>query len=117
MILKGVRENLNIKKKLRSEMTHAESKLWFKLKTKQFKGLKFRRQHGIGPYIVDFYCPERKLVIEIDGDVHANEKQIVKDKIREDYLATLGVKILRYNNNDILKNINIVLEDLFRDAG
>ncbi len=104
--------NLERKRQFRSEMTPAERMLWLKLRGKQFQNLKFRRQHGVGPYIVDFYCPEKSVVIEVDGDVHADEKKQEQDKQREEYLKKLGVKIIRYFNNGIFKNIEGVLEDL-----
>jgi len=107
----------NIKKQkarrqsLRNNMTNAEIVLWLKLKGKQL-GYKFRRQHGIGKYIVDFYCAELKLIIEIDGDVHALDKQTQLDEERQKYLESLHYKVIRYNNNDILTNINGALDDL-----
>lgn len=110
----GYSRHLELKRKLRSEMTPAENKLWIRLRSKQLQNLKFRRQHGIGPYIVDFYCPEKKLVIEVDGDVHAELEQKAKDQEREDYLKKLGLQIIRYRNNDILQNLECVLEDLFQ---
>ena len=93
-------------------MTGAEARLWSKLRMKQFQELKFRRQHGIGPYIVDFYCPELSLVIEVDGDSHADANQIRKDRQRENYLRSLGLQVIRYQNNDVMKNLDGVLEDL-----
>jgi very-short-patch-repair endonuclease len=93
-------------------MTGAEVRLWSKLRMKQFQDLKFRRQHGIGPYIVDFYCPERSLVIEVDGDSHADANQIQKDRQRENYLQSLGLQVIRCQNDDIMKNLVGVLEDL-----
>ncbi len=110
--IRGYKKNLVLKRKLRSKLTPAENKLWLQLRSKQFLGLKFRRQHGVGSYIVDFFCSEKKLVIEVDGDVHALERQIEKDRFREEYLKNLGINIVRYANNDILKNIEGVLEDL-----
>ena len=95
-------------------MTSAEKKLWLLIRVRQLNGLKFRRQHGIDSYIVDFYCPEKRLVIEVDGDVHAYEEQIVRDKGRKDYLKALGLQIVRYNNWDVLTNLEGVVEDLFR---
>ena len=74
-IQQGNPQNLSRKRSLRSEMTRAERRLWSRLRAKQFFGLKFRRQHGVGPYIVDFYCSERLTVIEVDGDVHGEELQ------------------------------------------
>ena len=93
-------------------MTRAEIFLWSKLKRKQLKGLKFRRQYGINNYTVDFYCPELKLAIEIDGDVHGYNSRIVYDKQRQSKIEALGIKLLRYTNNDVLKNINSVLQDI-----
>jgi very-short-patch-repair endonuclease len=93
-------------------MTGPEIRLWSKLSARQFQGLKFRRQHGIGPYIVDFYCPEQSLVIEIDGDSHADADQILKDQLRDTYFQALGLHVIRYCNHDIVKNLDGVLEDL-----
>ncbi len=100
-----------IRKKLRHEATKAELLIWRKIRDKQL-GYKFRRQHSIGKYIVDFICIELKLIIEIDGSVHFYDKNIVKDKIRENYLNNLGFKIKRYKNTDILYNIDSALSDL-----
>ena len=111
-VLRGHPECLDLKRKLRSEMTGAEARLWSRLRMKQFQELKFRRQHGIGPYIVDFYCPERALVVEVDGDSHADANQIKKDRQRESYLRSLGLQVVRYQNDDIIKNLDGVLEDL-----
>ena len=110
---KGHKNKLHVKRQLRKGMTPAENILWTRLRAKNIRGLKFRRQHGIGPYITDFYCPEKKLVIEVDGDVHAFDEQKKKDSGREDYFESLGLEIIRYTNNDIMHNIEGVLEDLF----
>ncbi|OGE77979.1 MAG: hypothetical protein A2751_01915 [Candidatus Doudnabacteria bacterium RIFCSPHIGHO2_01_FULL_46_14] len=90
-------------------MTPAEKLFWSKIANRQFSNLKFRKQHGIGNYIVDFYCPEKKLIIEIDGDSHADSKT---DPARSKYLENLGYEIARYNNRDVLYNIDGVFEDL-----
>ena len=111
-IKKGNPKLLPLKRRLRSNATRAEQLLWAKLRHHQIHGLKFRRQHGIGPYIVDFFCPERSLAIEIDGDVHEPEIQQTKDRLREDYLKSSGLVILRYTNNEIFNNLTGVLEDL-----
>ena len=103
---------LDLKRRLRSNMTGPEAQLWSRLRARQLQGLKFRRQHGIGPYIVDFYCPEQSLVIEVDGDSHADTDQVVKDRQREQYLQSLGLRVIRYINDDILKNLDGVMEDL-----
>lgn len=103
---------LYLKRRLRSEMTGPETRLWSRLRARQLQGLKFRRQHGIGPYIVDFYCPEQSLVIEVDGDSHADADQMLKDQLRDRYFQSLGLRVIRYINDDIMKNLDGVLEDL-----
>jgi len=109
---RGQASHLDLKRRLRSNMTGPEARLWSRLRARQLHGLKFRRQHGIGPYIVDFYCPEQSLVIEVDGDSHADADQILKDRQREKYLQSLGLHVIRYINDDILKNLDGVMEDL-----
>ena len=108
----GDPSKLGLKRRLRSEMTFAEKQLWSRLSSKQLQSLKFRRQHGVGPYIVDFYCPKKGLVIEVDGDTHADESQRTKDRERERYLESLGLQVIRYTNQEVLKNLDGVLEDL-----
>ena len=110
--IRGQASYLDLKRQLRSNMTGPETRLWSRLRARQLQGLKFRRQHGIGPYIVDFYCPERSLVIEVDGDSHADTDQIVKDQLRDTYFRSLGLRVIRYFNDDIVKNLAGVLEDL-----
>ena len=111
---RGQAGHLDLKRRLRSNMTGPETRLWSRLRARQLQGLKFRRQHGIGPYIVDFYCPERSLVIEVDGDSHADADQILKDQLRDRYFQSLGLHVIRYINDDILKNLDGVLEDLVK---
>ncbi|OQY08461.1 MAG: hypothetical protein B6I28_04735 [Fusobacteriia bacterium 4572_132] len=72
--------------------------------------MKFRRQHGIGEYIVDFYSTSLKLVIELDGGQHYTEDGMEYDKIREDYMFAVGIKTIRFSNIDVMKNIEGVLE-------
>ncbi len=74
--------------------------------------MKFRRQCSINNYVVDFYCPERKLAIEIDGDIHAYNSKIIYDKQRQKEIEALGIKVLRYTNADVVKNIEGVLYDI-----
>lgn len=111
----GSSKTVPLRRKLRQDMTSAEKLFWAKVASRQLHNLKFRRQHAIGNYIVDFYCPERKLVIEIDGDTHAEELTMQDDRVREDYLKSLGYKIIRYQNQDILNNLEGVFEDLVKD--
>ena len=100
------------RKKLRSNMTEPEIILWSRIKNKQILGLKFRRQHSIGPYIVDFYCPDIRLAIEVDGGHHNQEENIIYDEERTAYLNSLNIKVIRYWNNEVAKEINNVIEDL-----
>ena len=111
---KGNPKLLPLKRGLRSNQTRAEQLLWLKLRSKQINGLRFRRQHGIGSYIVDFFCPERNLVIEVDGDVHAPEVRQAKDLERENYLRSLGLQVVRYTNDEVINNLDGALEDLIQ---
>lgn len=106
----GFRKTISARQKLRRDLTPAERIFWSKVASKQFLNLKFRKQHGIGNYIVDFYSPEKKLIVEIDGDTHA--LQVEYDQKRTEYLRSLGYVVIRYNNLDVLKNIQGVFEDL-----
>lgn len=96
------------RKLLRNSATPQEIILWSRLKNSQI-GYKFRRQHSVGKYIVDFYCPEKKLIIELDGWQHKEEDQERYDKERSKFLESLGFKILRFWNNDINDNLNGVI--------
>ncbi len=95
-------------------MTETEKRLWLYLKNEQL-GVKFRRQHSIGNYIADFYFPSIKLVIELDGSQHFTLEGLEYDKIRENFMNSLGIKTLRFNNNDVLTNIEGVLEDIRKE--
>lgn len=92
-------------KHLRIHATDAEKRLWRHLRNRQLDKLKFRRQHAIPPYIVDFYCEEKKLVIELDGGQHSEET----DKDRTAFLESRSLKVLRFWNNDVLTNTEGVL--------
>ena len=95
-------------------MTDAERLLWSKIRRKQLKGLQFYRQKVIGNYIVDFYCHKASLVIEIDGGQHYSNKGKDNDSKRDAYLSRLGLKVLRYTNLDVLKNVDGVVEDIYK---
>ena len=97
-------------RKLRSEMTEAETRLWQHLRARQINGFKFRRQHPVGNYILDFACIEVKLAIEVDGGQH-NELQ-VQDNLRTAWLETQGWRVLRFWNNDVTGNIEGVLDEI-----
>ncbi len=99
----------NLARGLRQHSTDAEKKLWQRLRSKEFGGLKFRRQEPVGPYIVDFVCFEKKLVIELDGGQHALGGALEKDKLRDEWLTSEGFKVLRFWNNDVLNKLEGVL--------
>ncbi|KKR88245.1 MAG: hypothetical protein UU36_C0049G0004 [Candidatus Uhrbacteria bacterium GW2011_GWE2_41_1153] len=99
----------NRRKALRLNPTNAEKILWSHLRNSCL-GLKFRRQHGIGEYIVDLYCPAKRLVIEVDGDSHFDEAQIKYDKLRTEYFNKLKINILRFTNLEIYHDLERVLE-------
>jgi very-short-patch-repair endonuclease len=98
-------------KALRRKITDAEQRLWCHLRAHRFAGHKFKRQVPIGPYIVDFACLNRKLVIEVDGGQHSES---LSDKKRDAWLRMQGFEVLRFWNNDVLKNIEGVLELIFK---
>ena len=94
---------------LKANSTEAEELLWQKLKAKRFHGLKFRRQHPINKFVVDFYCNELKLVIEVDGGIHLKEDIRERDIERENIISEFGLTIVRYTNEEIMDNIICVL--------
>jgi very-short-patch-repair endonuclease len=98
------------RKYLRNNMTKAEIKLWSALKNRQLSGVKFRRQHGIGNYVVDFYCPALNLAIEVDGESHYRKSGKKHDKKRNQFLNSLNIKIIRFTNEQIFKNFDGVLK-------
>ena len=101
--------------KLRKEMTDAERRIWKHIRGKQIKNLQFYRQKIIGSYIVDFYCPEANIVIEIDGGQHFEAKGLCEDKMRDKYLSSLGFKVLRFNNLEVLQNTEGVYQKLLEE--
>ncbi len=109
----GNPQHLDLKRKLRQQQTPAECKLWYGLRSRRFEALRFKRQHGIGSYIVDFYCAQKKAVIEVDGDVHDLPAQREHDEKRDCYLRGLGLRVLRYTNREVLGNFDGVLLDLY----
>lgn len=100
---------------LRKNFTDAERKLWTKLRNKQLNGFKFYRQYGIGYYILDFYCHKAKLAVEADGGQHLQDLQIIYDKCRTEFLNKNGIKVLRFSDIDILKNLDGVIFEIKRN--
>ena len=105
--------NKNLKqpsRQLRENMADAERHLWAKIRMKQLKGYQFYRQKPVGDYIVDFFCPRAKLVIEVDGSQHFSSEMTDYDSIRDEYLRSLGLRVLRFTNTEVLTNTEGVRE-------
>jgi very-short-patch-repair endonuclease len=101
-------ELLAAAKELRHRMTPAEQVLWRALQNRQLGGLRFRNQYPVGPFVLDFYCPAYKLVIEVDGSIH--EQQTEQDAARTEHLEAYGYRVLRFHNDEVLTNLAGVLE-------
>ena len=97
-------------RELRSNMTRAECKLWYEYLSKY--PLRFRRQVTVGKYIMDFYCAGAKLAIELDGSQHYSDEGKESDRLRSDFLKSLGIEVLRYSNLEVLENLDGVCIDI-----
>lgn len=102
-------------KNLRKSLTNAEKLLWSKLRMKQLKNKQFYRQKIIGNYIVDFYCPSSELIIELDGGQHFENDKMIADGKRDEYLRNLGLKVLRFPDNEVFRNTNVVLQLIYEN--
>ena len=107
-------KNINLAKHMRSNMTKEENKLWYYLRAKRFYDYKFKRQVLIGNYIVDFLCPEKKLIIELDGGQHNEIDAINYDNERTKFLSSLGYKVIRFWNNEVWDNFDGVCEVILK---
>jgi very-short-patch-repair endonuclease len=105
------------RKRLRKNLTPAESKLWKYLQNKKLDGRKFRRQHSINNYILDFYCPSEKLAIELDGEVHNIEAQAEYDNVRDLFLFNCGIKVLRFENKVVFENPEYLINCIKKEFG
>ena len=104
------RETVEMARDLRRRLTPPEARLWFAIKGGKLDGLKFRRQHPIGPYVLDFYCAAAKLAVEVDGQGHDHPDQIAADARRTAWLAAQGVAVIRFAAEDVRVNLDGVLE-------
>ncbi|MEQ1755767.1 MAG: DUF559 domain-containing protein [Micropepsaceae bacterium] len=94
---------------LRKQMTNAEVRLWTNLRNRKLDGARFRRQHPVGPYIVDFACLQHKFIVEVDGATHGSDDEVAHDERRRRFLEGDGWKVLRVHNEDVYKNLDLVL--------
>ena len=105
------------RRELRSTLTPAEALLWRHLQRSKLQGRKFRRQHSVGPYVLDFYCPSERLAIELDGAAHDHDLAFRRDVLRTTYLAASGVRVMRFENDDVVRNPEGVLASITRCFG
>jgi very-short-patch-repair endonuclease len=101
-------------RQLRKNLTESESILWSRLRRKQLDGVQFYRQKPLGRYIVDFYAPRANLVVEVDGSQHTQSDHVQMDQKRDECLAGMGLKVLRFDNVQVLSEIEAVVEVIFR---
>ena len=102
-------------KDLRKRQTEAEAVLWEELRKRKLGGCKIRRQHPLGSYIADFYCSEKKLVIEIDGGIHDDKAVKEYDEIRQKAIEFYGIKVIRFRNEDVFSRMEFVLDEIERN--
>jgi very-short-patch-repair endonuclease len=103
------------RKMLRNNLSKAEAIMWNYLSRRKMHGYKFRRQHSIDQYVLDFYCPELKLAIEIDGDSHFISGAEEYDKVRQEHIESFGVHFLRFTNMDVCENIDGVCQTIWEE--
>jgi very-short-patch-repair endonuclease len=102
----------DLRRQNRKNLTPAEAELWKHLQGSKLDGRKFRRQHSIGNYILDFYCPQEKLGIELDGKVHFTDNAFEADTVRTEYLNSLNIRIIRFENKEVFEQLEGVLEEI-----
>ncbi len=110
----NIKSQKEFRKELRNNLPPAEAILWNQLKGRQFCGYKFRRQQGIGSYVVDFYCPEASLAVEVDGLSHFSEEQQARDTRRSAFLKEQGIDVVRVVNADVYHDMETVLDRIGR---
>jgi very-short-patch-repair endonuclease len=100
------------RQELRREMPRCEVILWSRLRNRQVLGVKFRRQYSVGPYVLDFYCPELKLAVEVDGDSHFGPEEEARDARRQRYIERKGIRFSRWPNDQVLHHTDWVVEQI-----
>ncbi len=107
-------EHCHFVRSLRSQLTDCERLLWRRRRNRDLAGCKFRRQHPWPPYVLDFYCAELRLVVELDGGQHYDAAGLARDQLRTAHLERQGLEVLRFSNLDVLQNLEGVLRELLR---
>ena len=108
----NLQDQNELRKELRNNGTPAEGRMWLMLKNRQIKGKKFRRQFSVGSFVLDFYCTELKLAIELDGAPHFTSVGVQYDEEREKYLLSQGIKVLRYENKIVFEDSEGIVDDI-----
>lgn len=103
-------------RKLRRDQTDVERKLWYALRGRRMAALKFRRQQPIGPYIVDFVCFEKSIVIELDGSQHGSAENQSRDQFRTDFLESQGFRVMRFWNHELNECFDGVVDSIYRET-
>ena len=98
---------------LRKSMSNAERKLWYALRLRQLDGARFRRQHPMGPYIVDFVCLEKRLIVEVDGPQHAEEEHVARDERRDRWFNGEGYRVMRFQTIGVYRNLGGVVDTIW----
>jgi very-short-patch-repair endonuclease len=102
----------DLRRQNRKNLTPAEAELWKHLQGSKLDGRKFRRQHSVGNYILDFYCPQEKLGLELDGKIHFTDNAFEADTVRTEYLNSLNIRIIRFENKEVFEQLEGVLEEI-----
>ena len=108
----NLQDQNELRKELRNNGTPAEGRMWLMLKNRQIKGKKFRRQFSVGNFVLDFYCAELKLAVELDGAPHFTSVGVQYDEEREKYLLSQGIKVLRYENKIVFEDSEGIVDDI-----
>lgn len=102
------------RRRLRKEAPKAERLLWWRLRGRQLDGVKFRRQYGVGKYVIDLYCPAAKLAVEADGESHFEPAARLDDAEPQAFIESLGIRVLRFTNPQVYDKLDTVVEEIWR---
>ncbi|HET9135544.1 MAG TPA: endonuclease domain-containing protein [Candidatus Kapabacteria bacterium] len=100
------------RRSLRNDLTRAEQEMWHGLRKRRAEGYKFRRQHSIGPFIADFYCPKHRIVVEVDGDTHNLPGQLEYDANRTAFMQRNGIEVIRFTNEEVLYSVDLCVNKI-----
>ena len=110
--MKNPRNTLEQRRRLRREMTKAELAFWEGVRAGKIEDVKFRRQYGVGPYIIDFFIPSQNIAIEVDGSIHNLPRVQENDRNKDAFLKNNGIKVIRFSNEQVLNELDTIIEEL-----